>query len=200
MKKTLVLALLLSTSSAYAADNKYYATLNLASLILTNASGYSIPDKIGIGAGYNLNDTYSAEVSYQINSDSKYSGYTDTTRTWVYDDTEKTSSVVIAGVANFPVGKDFVAFGKLGLSQNSASGQNISRRNIATTVLTYSSSYVSYGSSSSSKTDVYFALGAKYKATKTIHPYLQYESFGAYGSGSNAATGSATSAGVNFEF
>ena len=192
MKKILVLVLL-SASSAYAADHKYYATLNLADLDLTNASGYSTPSKIGIGAGYNLDDTYSAEASYQINSDTKYSAYTDATKAWIFNNTVKTTSVVIAGVANFPVGQDFVAFGKLGLSQNSASGQS-STVSASTTLVTTS------GSSSSSKTDVYFALGAKYTATKTIRPYLQYESFGAYSSGSNAATGSAISAGVNFEF
>lgn len=168
---------------AFAADPGAYVLVDVGVLTYTEAPGFSNPGKVGIGGGYNFSPNFGAELSYHSIGSSTYSG---TILGSPVSSSVRASSIVAAVVGNLPVNNSFSVFAKLGASSNNSS-QDVTVSGTTTT-------------KSDSKTDIYYAAGAKFNVTKSVDLYLEYESFGAYQSSSNPSKGSATTLGLTYGF
>ncbi|MGB7650241.1 MAG: outer membrane beta-barrel protein [Gallionella sp.] len=130
---------------------------------------------IGTGAG-NTGGTFRVSGGYHFSPMlGAEAGYTNVSATG-----STVSSMSAAAVATYPVAAQFDLLGKLGLAMNT----------IAAT-----------GGASTSKADLYFAVGAQYNLSTQLSVRAQYENLGKFDFGQNfTASGSVISAGAAYTF
>ncbi len=183
MKKIALVALLSAVIATPAlADNtgKFYGAVDLGSVSYSNANGgptgttaYPNPGAFRFAAGYNITPMFAVEAGYAMigNSiiDSNLGGGV------TAQETLKTSSLQVAGVANYAINDTFGVFGKLGFANTKVDA-------------TLTSNVGVNASASGSKTALTFGLGGQYNINKQFAIRAQYEDFGkvTVGTGANA--------------
>lgn len=173
MKKIAFVALLSACIATPAlADNtgKFYGAVDLGSVSYSNVNGgptgttaFPNPGAFRFAAGYNITPMFAVEAGYAMigNSiiDSNLGGGLTT------QETVKSSSLQVAGVANYAINDTFGVFGKLGLANSKID-------------VTWTSSLGKTGTVSGSKTALTFGLGGQYNINKQFAIRAQYEDFG----------------------
>jgi OmpA-OmpF porin, OOP family len=189
MKKIAFVALLSACIATPAlADNtgKFYGAVDLGSVSFSNATGgptgttaFPNPGAFRFAAGYNITPMFAVEAGYAMIGTSQidsvnFAGIAGVTAT----ETVKSSSVQIAGVANYAINDTFGVFGKLGFANSKVDYAGTT--NIGVTA-----------SASGSKTALTFGLGGQYNINKQFAIRAQYEDFGKVkvGAGANSDVG-----------
>jgi opacity protein-like surface antigen len=179
MKKIALVAFLSAVFATPAlADNtgKFYGAIDLGSATYNNMSPFPNPGAFRISGGYHYSPVVSAEVGYTKFGDS-------TITNGFNSATVSASSLQIAAVAAFPLASQFDVLGKFGIAMNSGKATN------------------TFGASAStSKTDLYFALGAQYHINTQLSVRAQYENMGKFENATNPMSASVISAGVAYDF
>jgi OOP family OmpA-OmpF porin len=194
MKENILALVLLSIIATPAmADNtgKVYVAGSLGSASFTNANitingaanTFPNPGTAGIAVGYQISPNLAAEVGYASFGDS-----TLTSRTG--DVVLSSKSVTIAALGLYPLGSGFDLMGKLGVSMNSAAAKTT-----GTLVFTDGTT-----SSTASRSDVLFGLGAQYHVNSQLSVRALYENFGKFDSSSAPLAVTALSLGVAYSF
>jgi len=112
-----------------------------------DVTGVDSSTAYGILGGYSFNENVAAELSYNNLGSAKVPSA----------GVDITGNVMgLAVVGSLPLNKDFSLLGKLGLASSTIEAQ---------------------GSSSRSKTDLTYGIGAQYNASKTVGIRLGYDSF-----------------------
>lgn len=186
MKKIAFVALLSACIATPAlADNtgKFYGAVDLGSVSYSNANGgptgttaYPNPGAFRFAAGYNITSMFAVEAGYAMigNSiiDSNFgAGVT-------AQETLKTSSLQVAGLANYAINDTFGVFGKLGFANTKVDATLTSNVGVNAAL-------------SGSKTALLLGLGAQYNINKQFAIRAQYEDFGKVkvGAGANSDVG-----------
>ena len=177
MKKIALVALLSAVVATPAlADNtgKFYGAVDLGSVSFSNATSgmgsnaaFPNPGAFRFAAGYNITPMFAVEAGYAMIGDSKIDtvnaqGVAGINTT----ETVKSSSLSVAGVANYAINDAFGVFGKLGFANS-----KIDYTCTATGGFTCTSS-------SGSKTALLLGVGAQYNINKQFAIRAQYEDFG----------------------
>ncbi len=186
MKKIALVALLSAVIATPAlADNtgSFYGAVDLGSVSFSNATSqfsntsFPNPGAFRLAGGYNITPMFAVEAGYAMIGDSKI---TSVAGAATVTETLKTSSLQVAGVANYAINDAFGVFGKLGF---------------ANTKVDYTASVVGgtfvagvVTAASGSKTNLTFGLGGQYNINKQFAIRAQYEDFGkvTVGTGANA--------------
>lgn len=145
MKKFAIVALLSAFAAAPAVAENMYIGVNVGSAHhgYSNVSNNS-QSGVGIFAGYNINEMFSAEVGYTT------LGGFDTAGGSII----KGKAVGISGVANVAINKEFSGFGKLGISNSSL--EDKAAPGFTGPTITHSNTGLTVG------------LGVQYNATPTV--------------------------------
>ena len=176
MKKIALVAMLSAVVATPAlADNtgSFYGAVDLGSVSLGNIpsqfgnTSFPNPSAFRLAGGFNITPMFAVEAGYAMIGDSKI---TTTQGALSVTETFKTSSLQVAGVANYAINDTFGVFGKLGFANTKIDYTAIPGVN---TVITAGTT-----AASGSKTNLTFGLGAQYNINKQFAIRAQYEDFG----------------------
>ncbi len=185
MKKIALVALLSAVIATPAlADNtgKFYGAVDLGSVSFSNATGgptgttaFPNPGAFRFAAGYNITPMFAVEAGYAMIGSSTIDSV------GIGQETVKSSSLSVAGVANYAINDTFGVFGKLGFANSK----------VDYTCTANAGFVCGTAAASGSKTALTFGLGGQYNINKQFAIRAQYEDFGKVkvGNGAGADVG-----------
>jgi OOP family OmpA-OmpF porin len=175
-KIVVALIAILIANPAYSEGSKSYLLAEYGSVTYTNISPFPNPGKFGLGLGYMVNDKTGLELGYTMFGDSTLIGGT-------AQATISASSFHPAIVTLVPLNPQFNLLAKVGMAMNKADATS------------------NFGSSAStSKTSLYYALGAQFNVSPQVGWRLQYENFGSFEDATAPMSASAFTGGVVLNF
>jgi len=175
-KKLLLVAMLAATTPAVAQTTEQGAYLlgDFGIGRYENAAPFPDPLKVGLGAGYQFNRNFAAELGLSFFPEVEATTGAGTAKL-------RAHSFHPAAVGLLPLSPELTAFGKLGVSSNHAEGTNPAGNSFST-----------------SDNDLYFGFGVQYKVSPKLGIRGQYENFGRFDTGPSPLRASAVSVGVAY--
>lgn len=177
MQKIIValIAIFIATPACSEGSNTYLLA-EYGSVTYTNMSPFPNPGKLGLGLGYMVNDKTGIELGYTMFGDS-------TLVVGANQATISASSFHPAIVTLIPLNTQFNLLAKVGMAMNKADATS----NLGALA-------------STSRTSLYYALGAQINVSPQVGLRLQYENFGNFEDASAPMSASAFTGGVVLNF